>query len=100
MQAEDARSGARQRSIALIFVNKMKTGEFVLEFVRDVRVCVRSERQNWARGPSGRQKQGRVASEGEEARQLRIDFLHSKLSQPYPGSRFETALTARCGRRC
>ena len=85
VQKEDAEKGVRQRSIALIFVNKAKTGEFVLDFVRKVGTTRASQRQNWSRGPSGRQKQGRLEhKDAEEEKNLRIDFLHSKLSQPYP----------------
>ena len=85
VQKEDAEKGVRQRSIALIFVNKAKTGDFVLDFVRKVGMASVSQRQNWSRGPSGRQKQGRIEhKDSEEEKNLRIDFLHSKLSQPYP----------------
>ena len=36
MMEEDEKKGVRQRSIAMIFVNKMKTGEFLINFIRDV----------------------------------------------------------------
>ncbi|KNB41402.1 ATP-dependent RNA helicase [Blastocystis sp. subtype 4] len=82
VQHQDELNHVRQKSIALIFVNKMKTGEYILDFVR----------KNWAKGPSGRQKQGRFLpsakpteeSEENDVKNLRIDFLHSKMAQPYP----------------
>ena len=36
---EDEKKGIRQRSIAIIFVNKMKTGEFLINFNREVGRC-------------------------------------------------------------
>lgn len=36
---EDEKKGIRQRSIAIIFVNKMKTGEFLINFIREVGLC-------------------------------------------------------------
>ena len=93
---EDEKKGIRQRSIAIIFVNKMKTGEFLINFIRE----------NWQKGPSKRSRAGKKlakklasqkkeenqkeekeedeASDKEEngTKQLRIDFLNSKMSQP------------------
>lgn len=36
VQQQDELNHVRQKSIALIFVNKMKTGEYILDFVRKV----------------------------------------------------------------
>lgn len=51
VQKEDAEKGVRQRSIALIFVNKAKTGEFVLDFVRKVEVAGVSQRRTGRADP-------------------------------------------------
>ncbi|CBK23110.2 uncharacterized protein [Blastocystis hominis] len=79
VQEQDEKTQVRQKSIALIFVNKMKTGEFLLDWIH----------KNWEKGPSGKQKQGRAkpSKEGEapeEVKRLRIDFLNSQMTQPYP----------------
>ena len=79
VQNQDEKAQVRQKSIALIFVNKMKTGQFLLDFIH----------KNWEKGPSGKQKQGRIQpskdGEGnEEVKRLRIDFLNSQMTQPYP----------------
>lgn len=39
MQEQDEKSQVRQKSIALIFVNKMKTGEFLLDWIHKVGDC-------------------------------------------------------------
>ena len=40
---EDDKKGVRQRSIAMIFMNKMKTGEFLINFIRDVRALGKTQ---------------------------------------------------------